>query len=273
MAKQPIAVKPAKPPVWAKNFDADGLDQLEKLGTTIEAEFLNGNSLMRQSMESYVRAGMHLSEARLMFKGDKEFGQWRQHRLPSIKQQWARNLMQVADRFGERLLANDREDPIMMFPVSSLVEMVNATDDKVEEITGKAEVDGKPPKQKEVRRMVKDEDPPPQDPEPDDRPAVRPLASARKDTPAAEPSMPEKAQQLIQLSPARRLSAWDPDDSIKSDPFAVLGMGSRFSDNLPNSDVVEAVGEWMRKEVDEKWHETLAEVLDFAHDEIIQSRR
>lgn len=61
----------------------------------------------KKTLEGVAWAGKALAEARKIFgENDKAFGQWREKRLPWLKQDTARNWINVWTEFGENLLRN-----------------------------------------------------------------------------------------------------------------------------------------------------------------------
>lgn len=138
--------------------------QLESLAITINAEWENANSLAKQALEKYIMVGTHLLEARSMFPGDKEFGQWANEQLPEIQKRWRSSLMSVARKFAPILSEEDSSGQpaarnlLTMLPVSTLNELVPASDETIERVVARLR-NGEKVTKLDARDMVKDQSP------------------------------------------------------------------------------------------------------------------
>lgn len=224
----------------------------------IRTELAEVNRLAKMATPHYMKVADLLIKAREEFPGDKEFGRWRAEYLPEIKSNWAGRLMQI--RQDNRLQVEHLQD----FPISVLAELTTADDKVVAETAAKAETAAETPTVSAVRAAkreakgckecgmvnghadgctIKNEQVVEAATAPKAGGKAPPrLASGGGGRPAPTVLPPETRAKLALKEPnvGKRIAAWDPDsdDLIKQDPFIALGIGSQFTDTLPNPDII-----------------------------------
>lgn len=115
---------------------------LPTYATNINDILIDANDLVKQAAAMYLHIGKLFLEARQVFPGDKEFGQWAQKECPGIQKRWRSSLMKTARKFGH--LVTDSGQPatdsaLLQLPISTLVELTpakGATIDEVERRVG-----------------------------------------------------------------------------------------------------------------------------------------
>jgi len=91
-SKAPIAERKD----WTAGMGALSLQELSVMANNINTEV---EKAQKQAARSLVKIGAELLRARAVFRGDKEFGQWRKDNTYIQSQQTANRAMKIAERF------------------------------------------------------------------------------------------------------------------------------------------------------------------------------
>lgn len=110
--------------------DDDRASQLFDLQLDINEGYQAAIGIARKATARMLEVGKDLCKARAYFRGDKEFGQWRNKHI-NFSQSHCQRLMQVAREFG------DNEDALAL-PVGTLSELCTASPELKEKIIEKA---------------------------------------------------------------------------------------------------------------------------------------
>lgn len=199
----------------------------EEYALDIREEYNNGMALAKRSVESMLNVGKYLDEVRQLFKGDKEFGQWRAEAIPEISSRMATNLMGVWRKFG------GKETNLS---ISAMSELLPASDELVEEVVQEshsnpftvAEIRSKVREAKKATKKATDAT----DVQ-EEKPKLTMNRVGAKPAPKPQLSLEEKAQQIIDLPTAQRVKR-------SNDPWVIMGF-TPFIDGLHNRDVMELV--------------------------------
>ena len=192
--------------------------EIQTLGTQVNAAFLSANSLAEKAVAQYLEVGRLLTQARVYFEGDNEFGKWRKENT-TISASWANKLMRA---HGVYL-----DGPPAGLGISALAEIAGASPELKESIEERAaDSDTKTPSVRDIRQEVKEEQPEPK--------AMQERKAAEK---SAELSPTEKAQIGIELSVALRMSAWEKSNKSMEEAFILLGLPP-FFDGRPNMESI-----------------------------------
>jgi hypothetical protein len=103
------------------------------------------NALVRKAASIYLHVGNMLLEAREMFPGDKEFGQWAAEACPTIDKRWRSSLIKAARKFGKMVDSSGQpatDSALLQMPISTLVELAPASDDMIESVEKVVEESG-----------------------------------------------------------------------------------------------------------------------------------
>ena len=133
----------APPLYWKADLAPGDVDYLETVANDV-----CGN--LREAAISFIRVGNALNQARQVFKGDKEFGQWREECTPISSGTTATKYMAVARKFSEHGLAEKAS-------YSLLSELTNAKPEVVKAIEKKIDA-GENVTVKDARKMKRDTD-------------------------------------------------------------------------------------------------------------------
>lgn len=110
--------------------------------------------LVHHVVRQQIKVGQILLQARDLFAGDKEFGQWREAATPVKSRQTAHRLMQLASQVGQGRITDKVIDAL---PTTTIFEMLSAPDSVVQAIEQSIDQapGAKPPvSQKQVRQMA-----------------------------------------------------------------------------------------------------------------------
>lgn len=110
--------------------------------------------LVHHVVRQQIKVGQILLQARELFAGDKEFGQWREAATPVKSRQTAHRLMQLASQVGQGRITDKVIDAL---PTTTIFEMLSAPDSVVQAVEQSIDqsTGAKPPvSQKQVRQMV-----------------------------------------------------------------------------------------------------------------------
>lgn len=110
------------------------------------------NDTVRFLARKQIEVGRILLKARKEFKGDKEFGQWRETETPIGSRQTATKLMELARQHETGRITNEVVDKL---PTSTLFELLSAPASVVQSVVEQVE-SGEVPSQKAVRAEVKE---------------------------------------------------------------------------------------------------------------------
>lgn len=243
---------------------AASIKSLDQLKIEINAEYAYGLSMAQKATETMINVGKLLLQAREKFKGDNEFGKWRQKHI-EFSASHASRLMAVAREFGEI------QDAYLM-PLSTLAELLPADAKLKDEIVTNVAAGGKPPTVAEARRLVKEAknstpngvpitpapDPDPEPPHCDTAPAAPGGDGGARATDPVPPHRPPS-----ELSPrgSRSNPPQDPEQALVDkvshdillpfevrvknfdDPFVIFGL-SPFFEGTINEDVIRHLYDW-----------------------------
>ena len=133
--------------VLSAGLNSDDTAFLEDCALGVEAG-------LKITSEGILEIGRALCAARDRFKGnDKAFGQWRQARLPFLTSDTSKRFIQVFDKFGTNLLAQNalvEISPSILYALAS----PSTPDSVVTEITSRIQA-GEKLKVKEVQEVIK----------------------------------------------------------------------------------------------------------------------
>lgn len=209
---------------------------IAEMAKDINAKYEEGMGFAAKATECMMMAGAILLDARERFRGDLEFGKWRKKNIKFSSSHVSR-LMAVAREFSGTPDA-------ALLPMSTLAELLTASEDLKDEIISKAKT-GEKPTVKEVRSKVKEEKTPPE--------------AMEKPSPASEPDPASKRPEPEKTAPpaprAALENATDPIERIseqilepfdfrlkQEDPFVVLGLTPMF-DGTYNPEIINLIWE------------------------------
>lgn len=81
---------------WERAINAESLASLAQIATDIESTMIETVNTVAKAR---LKIGRLLNDARILFPGDKEFGQWRAKMVPDIKPRTANTYMRMAKEF------------------------------------------------------------------------------------------------------------------------------------------------------------------------------
>lgn len=194
------------------------------------------NETVKFMARKQIEVGRLLLKAREEFKGDLEFGHWRQEHTPIGSRQTATKLMALARTHATGRLTDKILDKL---PTSTIFELLSAPDSVMKIVEEKLDA-GEVPSQKEVRKDVKDaKDPEPEKEKPaKEKPAKVPHREL-EDNAAYDES---KYNEIVQESLAARV-VWAIENSVPrmTDEISWVVFGiPPFMEGFPHEDVVQA---------------------------------
>lgn len=208
--------------------------EAQALAMDVNDAFFQANEHATQAIGYYIKAGEALSQARHLFQGDKEYGQWRAENT-SVSKGWAGKLVKVFDTYGNK--------PPKELPISALGELAGAPEAVRKSVEARAkDPDQKTPSVRDIKKEVK---------EAKTGQARVDEQIAKRDEPK-EPtiSVEEQAQKAIDLPIHERISIWNgisQEDRTEVDAFILLGLPAYF-DGTPNIDTIILIIGAMREE-------------------------
>ncbi|MBL4587909.1 hypothetical protein JKY79_01040 [Candidatus Babeliales bacterium] len=196
------------------------------------------NETVKFMARKQIEVGRLLLHARAEFKGDKEFGQWRQECTPIGSRQTATKLMALArghetGRITDKILDN--------LPTSTIFELLAAPESVIAAVEEKIDK-GETPSQKEVRKEVKGEEPKSEVEVANDKAAKgkeNQVARDQDNTTFDDAQYNDVLQKTlpIRIAFARKNSVPRMTDELA---WVVFGIPP-FAEGIPNEDVVNAV--------------------------------
>ncbi len=158
--------------------------QLDEIASEIHEE---ANSIVEQISKSRVKIGELLLEARDFFDGDKEFGQWRQEKLPFLKQRETSKLIGYAKLVKERPVLEE-------LPESTAFVLLSAPDGMLDKVEERVENGDKPSRREMEKEVYKPK-------------ATTPPPPPKETTPppAAQPQSISTCQKVINMVTGRRI--------------------------------------------------------------------
>ena len=189
------------------------------------------NETVKFMARKQIEVGRILLKARDEFKGDLEFGHWRQEHTPIGSRQTATKLMALARGHATGRLTDKILDTL---PTSTIFELLSAPDSVMKIVEEKID-NGETPSQKEVRKDVKEA----KEPEPKKEKPAKTPARELQDNAAYDES---KYNEIVQESLAARI-AWAIANSVPrmTDEISWVVFGiPPFMEGFPHEDVVQA---------------------------------
>ena len=146
--------------------------ELDQIASEIQEE---ANTIVEQISKSRVKIGELLLEAREFFDGDKEFGQWRQEKLPFLKQRETSKLIGYAKLVKERPVLEE-------LPESTAFVLLSAPDGMLDKVEERVKNNDKPSRREMEKEVYKPKETSPPPPPPAKEPPVQPKAVQSIDT-------------------------------------------------------------------------------------------
>lgn len=198
--------------------------EIQTIGTQVNAAFLAANATASRAVEQYLEVGRLLTQARVYFAGDNEFGKWRAENT-TVSKSWAGKLMKAHKAYPVA--------PPDGLGISALTEVAGASPELKDEVEkAAADPDTKTPSVREIRAAVKEEKPEP------------PMPEAMKERLAKEVKVlsPEELCQFeLEKDYPERMKHWL---SLKKphveDAMVLLGLPP-FFDGRPNMETVKLI--------------------------------
>lgn len=241
--------------VAGKWFSGISAQQLERLSDIKDKVIETADKAVTDLVRAKMRIGGLLNEARDMFPGDKEFGQWRKHNIPEISTTEATYCMRVEKQFGNA--------PALIERVgwSAMRELSYAPEKLVNKIM--ADPDSAPTTKKDAREAVKEAKEP--EPKADEgqelldelheqyKEQQEPIEAEYEevDTPSAPPAevkdnrvqvqpmtIEEKWRYMLTLNTAKRVKL---REHYSRDPFVILGLAPDSELAFISIDTVNAI--------------------------------
>lgn len=204
--------------------------EAQSAASQINTAFFSANEFAGKAMRKYIEVGRLLTEARQLFKGDKEFGQWRSENT-TLSKSWTSRLLRVYGAYGDT--------PPDGLSISTLAEIAGASPDLQDSVVERtADPEQKTPSVRDVREEVKKE-----------RASVsseaaregiseeRVIADRKKQAPTL--SLEEKCQTGLELDIKERIEVWATQKKKHTveDAFVLLGLPP-FFDGRPNMETI-----------------------------------
>ena len=152
--KQKTAIQKFEPSTGDESYLVDAPEQW----VMVNKLWSQARSSAYAAISTFIEMGELLVKLRDQFPGDNEFGKARKQYAPELSRNDAHRAMNMARNRDRFLIAPDKPTPSL----SVFAELVNASDELVEEVITQTEETGKSPTVKEVRQKVKAEKPEPQ---------------------------------------------------------------------------------------------------------------
>jgi hypothetical protein len=226
---------------WFKDVDAAGLSQLQEIGDKIEVIVQDTVTTVARAR---LRIGALLIDARLLFKGDKEFGQWRKEVLPDIAPRTANTYMNMAKHF--------KNAPELLEAVgwNAAREFMASSSDLKEDVQKKL-AKGVTVEPAEVKEVVAERKASPSPKAPDPVPQAQSQASTPREAKgsAGRYSLDARLSRLLENDTHERTKAIMEGELEDLDPIsracAVVGFGPELMDRRPAPDIWDRITSWV----------------------------
>lgn len=195
------------------------------------------NETVKFMARKQIEVGRILLKARAEFRGDKEFGQWREESTPINSRQTATKLMELARQCETGRITDKILDSL---PTSTIFELLAAPTSVMHIIAAKLD-EGEVPSQKAVREIVKEQKP--EDEKSKTQKVIEAAAAAKLKIAAREQDNATfddaKYNDILQETLAVRISKARLQHNM-SDEWAWVVFGiPPFAEGIPHEDVIQ----------------------------------